>query len=768
MTRSTFLRRALASRVLAWIHGARLSTGGAVAAAGSAFTVSNHNHRLEFDRRTGALLSFRAVNQPEQEFLPVDADLPAFVIQYLDPNREFQQLTSTGARHIEVAMKDGAVVASYQQLGGLSVDATVTVRTVTGDPASYWSIRIVNTAGLAITDVQFPFVVVRYGLGGKPGSEALLIPFWMGRLLQAPQPQQLTPDSPRAWQFRPETQATWHYPGMTTAQFLAYYNDRAGILVTSRDPSGSVKLIKAVHREPGIRLGIAHVGDWPAHGARELEYPVTLQAFAGDWYQAAEIYRDWSLGQPWARTPLHVRRDVPGWLLDSPPHIMIRLQGELDEGPVTPNAQFLPYSKLVPLLEQISARVDSSLVAVLMAWEKNGPWVYPECFPPVGGDASLAEFAELARRRRWRTGSYSNGTRWVTEQLWSGYRGQEYFRNHGARGICRTVEGRLWQERWDLSWRSSYTGCLATAQTRELAKSYVERLASWGLDWIQFLDQNVGCSTFPCYGSQHGHAAMPGRWMTEAMRQLLEELNAVARRAEHQSGNGRSIAFSVECPPNEFFLPYFAVCDNRVSPPGHKGMLAEYVPLYHFLYHEFLLMQGGFGFGPEPYHLVTQTAYNFVLGQICGGVLTGDGTLLNRDSINWAPWRPAVGNNDDSMTMLRSATALRRGAAKPYLALGRMQRPVTAAGIQVVAWKFEDRDHALPAVFHAAWKSPGGRFGVALSNWTGDSQPITIADSRLGGNPRAMVSTATVSGNDIQPGSPFVLPPHSCALIEST
>ena len=36
MTRSTFLRRALASRVLAWIHGARLSTGGAAAAAGSA------------------------------------------------------------------------------------------------------------------------------------------------------------------------------------------------------------------------------------------------------------------------------------------------------------------------------------------------------------------------------------------------------------------------------------------------------------------------------------------------------------------------------------------------------------------------------------------------------------------------------------------------------------------------------------------------------------------------------------------------------------
>ena len=276
----------------------------------------------------------------------------------------------------------------------------------------------------------------------------------MGRLLQAPQPQQLTPDSPRAWQFRPETQATWHYPGMTTAQFLAYYNDRAGILVTSRDPSGSIKLIKAVHREPGIRLGIAHVGDWPANGTRELEYPVTLQAFAGDWYQAAEIYCDRSLGQPWARTPLHVRRDVPGWLLDSPPHIMIRMQGELDEGPVTPNAQFLPYSKLVPLLEQISVRVDSPLLAVLMAWEKNGPWVYPEC-PSGGGDASVAVCRTVARWRERRTGSYSNGRagwyRQAPERVRSGVLSKPW------RAKClpyRWKDG-CGKERWDLSWRSS-------------------------------------------------------------------------------------------------------------------------------------------------------------------------------------------------------------------------------------------------------------------------------------------------------------------------
>ncbi|MEO8660613.1 MAG: DUF6259 domain-containing protein [Bryobacteraceae bacterium] len=755
MTRSTFLRSVIGSRLAAWFQG------------GSGLTVSNQNHRMEFDARTGGLKSFRAANLPDQEFLPAGKSFPAFVIQYIDQKREFQQLSSADARDVSVAAKDGGLEATYRQIGGLALEATVTVKTVAGDAASYWLIRITNNAGLAIADVQFPFVVVRYGLGGKAGSDKLLVPFWMGRLLQSPQPQDLTPDSPRAWQFRPETQATWHYPGMTTAQLLAYYNERAGMLLMTRDHEGRVKQIKPVAHDPGLRLGVSHVGDWPANGTRELEYPVTLQAFEGDWYEAAEIYRTWSLGQPWARTPLHSRKDVPAWLMESPPHIMIRVQGELDHGPSAPVESFLPYPKLVPLLEKIAARVDSPLVPVLMAWEKGGPWVYPDCFPPVGGDASVTEFATLARQRQWRTGSYSNGTRWVTAQFWSGYRGEEYLRSHhGEQSICRTAEGDLWQERWDLTWRESYTGCLAAAQTRELAKSYVERLTGWGLDWIQFLDQNVGCSTFPCYGAAHGHAPMPGRWMTEVMQKHLAEMEEVARNAERKSANGRTIMFSVECPPNEFFMPYFSLCDSRVSPPGHKSSLAEYVPLYHYLYHEFLLMQGGFGFGPEPYHLVTQSAYNFVLGQICGGVLTGDGLLMNRDSINWAPWRPAVGNNDDSLAMIRAATALRRGAAKQYLAFGRMQKPPAVSGIRTVEWKAADRENAIAAVFHAAWKSPEGKFGVALANWTGEPQPVTITDSRLDSRARAHVATETVSSSDVKRGTRFVLPAHSCAMVE--
>lgn len=164
-----------------------------------------------------------------------------------------------------------------------------------------------NAAGLHIVDVQFPFVVAAYGLDGN-----VLVPQVMGDLYVNPQPQDLTPDFPFNWQFQPENGNSTHYPGGIIAQFLAYYNDRAGLYLACDDTEGRVKLIKAMHREPGVRLGIAHVGDWP-QGARTLEYDVLVGSFTGDWYAAADLYRDWSLQQHWA-TPLHRREDVPAWL----------------------------------------------------------------------------------------------------------------------------------------------------------------------------------------------------------------------------------------------------------------------------------------------------------------------------------------------------------------------------------------------------------------------------------------------------------------------
>ena len=732
---------------------------------------------LQLDAQTGQLISFRSKAAPDQEFMETSKDDPVFVIQYLDEAGRFRQIASTQAQQVQVASSPspegsgGATLcATFRQLAGLDLHATVTVRASGGDRFSRWRIAVENGAGLRITDVAFPVVVIRYALGGETASEALLWPFAAGRLLKAPKPQQLEPDSPHAWQMRPENGDNVHYPGLTMAQFLAYYNDRAGILISCQDASGKVKQIKPVHHEPGLRLGIAHVGDWPREGTRELEYDVVLGSFGGDWTAAADLYRDWSLQQPWAQKPLHARDDVPDWLLDSPPHIILRIQGELDIGPALPNEAFLPYAKMIPMLDALSERIDAPLVPVIMSWERPGPWIYPDCFPPAGGADALKEFTALARQRGWRVGSFCNGTRWVVGHHWSGYDGQDYFEaQNGAQSVCRTHEGDMWEEKWDATWRPSYACCLGVPMTHEIGLDFIQTLTDLGLDWIQFLDQNVGCCTLPCFASDHGHPPEPGAWMTTAMEEFVQSCAKVGESTLKESDGERQMIFSVEATVNEYFLQDFQLTDVRVVPPGHKPS-AGFVPLYHYLYHEFIVIQGGFGMGPEPYHMPIRNAYNLVVGEIPGGVMIGDGSLLNYDTMNWAPWDPTVGDNEASLEMLRCTAALRRGPAKDFLVYGRMMPPARVEGIRTMRWQRAGTDHQIPAVFHAAWQAPDGRLGLVLANWTEEAQETTIVDSRLGKEARVCISAEEAS--DAQyivagGGLEIVLPPLSCALVES-
>ncbi len=698
------------------------------------------NDVLQFQPETGQLVSFRSQYAPEQEFILAQAADPVFVIQYLDDHKRFRQISSLQAEQVQARQSDSTLVFSFQRLGGLDLAARVTVQGGRDNAASHWSFSLTNHADLHITDVQFPFLVLPYQLGGAPASERLLIPIAAGRLIPAPKPYQLEPDSPHAWQMRPENGAVLHYPGFTIAQFLAFYNDRAGIYLACNDTQGYIKQIKPVHHEPGLRLGISHVGDFPTHGIRALEYEIVLTSFKGDWYTAAGIYRAWSQQQHWAQTPLHARTDVPAWLLDSPPHIILRIQGELDLGPAAPNEEFLPYTKTIPLLEAVSQKIESPVVPVIMSWERAGPWVYPDCFPPAGGGEALREFTDTLRARDWHVGTFCNGTRWVLGHYWSGYEGTDYFMLHnGVSSVSRTHEGDLWQEVWDATWRPSYAGCLGTPLTRETADQFIRTVVDdYGLDWVQFLDQNVGCATFPCFAQDHEHPPVPGHWMTDTMHALVDIFKTRAARAREGAPH-RQIVFSVEGPVNEYFMPHFQICDIRVVPPGMRAehwLWWDWIPLYHFLYHEYILMQGGFGHGADPYHLAMRNAYNLVIGEIPGAVMKGDGELLNVDSpgINWAPWDQPGGDNEQALAMLRAATQMRRGPARDFLVYGKMLSPARVNNIKTMRWQYAGRDYTIPAVFHAAWQAPRSnqRVGVILANWTDKPQRVSVSDARLG------------------------------------
>jgi hypothetical protein len=100
-----------------------------------------------------------------------------------------------------------------------------------------------------------------------------------------------------------------------------------------------------------------------------------------------------------------------------------------------------------------------------------------------------------------------------------------------------------------------------------------------------------------------------------------------------------------------------------------------------------------------------------------------------------------------------------------------MQRPAVATGIKVVHWETDGEVHKIPAVFHSAWQSPQGRFGIVMANWTKETNEVTLSDSRLGREVLQSISAQEVVTRPrrLNQGKIIVsLPPLSCALIETS
>ena len=172
--------------------------------------------------------------------------------------------------------------------------------------------------------------------------------------------------------------------------------------------------------------------------------------------------------------------------------------------------------------------------------------------------------------------------------------------------------------------------------------------------------------------------------------------------------------------------------------------------------------------GPEPYSLPLRTAWNGVWGEIPGAVMTGDGTLLNHDTLNWAPWQPKVGSNDDALEMLRTVTAMRRGPGRNFLVYGRMQRPAGVSGVKIIQWESNGQKRAVPAVAHASWQAPDHRYGVVLANWTTESCAVVVAAPKLGKSATLHLSGKKMETSTVEAspdGFHVTLPPLSCALI---
>jgi hypothetical protein len=662
------------------------------------FLLVNPGYKLMIDPVKGTIASFRSTYSVDRELLiPGHVGLPLFKIEFMSSKGEFSTVTSSDAKEISVHRsaneRDELIEFEFKQIGGLPVDGRATARCPLNETLTYWNLELKNGTPNWIGHVQFPVIEIPFDDLAHGNLSHILWPNGDGALSSPVQPSisdlwgGKPHNSPEAWRYN-------NYPGQSaTAQLMAYYNDLGGLYLACDDPTGLPKFINLLIEDDGVTMGVGHYPATARQAEMKLPYNVVLGTFHGDWYAAAEIYRGWALKQDFCKTRLADRKDAPKWLGDSPIGITFPMRGEADwDGPAKENPEYSPATNALPYLEKLAQQLDSPLMPIIFNWEHAGPWVQPEAYPAVGGDAAMREFMAKAKEKGWHPVIYGDGLCWVTWQKNTGYDGLPYFHSHGGdAAVIRKWDGELFEYVWP--WRKNYMVCVGTEVGRQMVAGMTRKMAEFGPDVIQQFDQGPG--PMACYATDHGHPPLPGPWMTEAFNGLLKEDLKAARSVDP------SVAMSCEGAPPETWLQSFQIWDARVGT----------CPLFSFLYHEFA--HGHEGFYTDRVNdeaLRLSVARAVVTGYMVNFTLRDKGQI----EYDWdQTWTRAVPDQAAILDWAKRINRFRAGIAKDYLIYGRMMRPWTVSNVNTrdFGWGKE------PLVQSATWQAQDGKIGVVLANY---------------------------------------------------
>jgi hypothetical protein len=252
--------------------------------------------------------------------------------------------------------------------------------------------------------------------------------------------------------------------------------------------------------------------------------------------------------------------------------------------------------------------------------------------------------------------------------------------------------------------RKGYDICPASTRGAEILEEAYRPLFESGIDYAQILDQNHGGGQYFCHSRRHGHPAAPGAWMTRNMQKMLGKWNQMAPQ----------MLFGCESAAAEPFIGNICFSDNRFELNYRIGVP---VPLYSFLYHEYLRNFMGnqvcAPFHNAPKALNMRLSYSFAAGDSMTLIMGQDGEFLSawgqRDFSN-LPCR------EDVLCLIRNLTTFYRTEGKKYLLAGRMCVSEEIA-CEEISYPMDDGTTlTVPAVFSNVWEADGERARILVNH----------------------------------------------------
>ena len=566
---------------------------------------------------------------------------------------------------------------------------------------------------LSMEWMSFPELPLRRPAGGK-----FLLPYAEGTMVRDLEKRQRESYFSCREAAYPLTGVSNFYPGPAAMQFEALCNDSgSGLYFGVEDKQHSPKTIDFMpDGEDGFYPFIQHF----TGGRGEIGYETVIRGFSGQWQDAAEIYRNYL--EENRLLPEKLEKRAPQWLMDAPVVLVYPVKGYgIDHGDMSFN-EYYPYDRALPVMDKYRQLWKNPLLSLLIHWEGTAPWAPPYVWPPAGGEQLLKNFIDRMHEKGDRVGLYCSGIGWTQQSMIERSYDcrKEFEEKELIKEVCKGPHGEAFALvcNGPTSQRIGYELCPSRKFTADTVCRQISLASAQGVDYLQYFDQNQGCTSPLCYAREHGHGDLPDHRQSEAMQNLL---------ARAQDAAGKMV---LGC-ENAAAEPYMDVCVfNDLRSHLAWGAAGQPVPLYPYLYHEYVAGFSGNGvclhawidFEATPFFLQWTLAWNFVNGNLLSLVLKNDGRIHWHWGLRWEVPEP---EQESLQILMRNLCAWRQSAAKAALSRGKMIKPpqIDCKMREVTA---VDGSHtALPALEAALWQIDG-REELLLVNYGKSSEKCEI------------------------------------------
>ena len=513
--------------------------------------LDNGSLRLTFDRKTATLTSM------------VDLETG---YEYLDTLAQPQRLWSivplvkgdSIPEPTEVKMRqisDLEAKISWSGSGVFSLEARV--RLDKERPLSYWTVEMSDYDGAKVKELNFPYLANIKEFT----NEEIALSNWTGRLYKNIRKHR-------------KSLGTIHQNRPTMQLTAIYGEEPSGLYIATNDTLSYGKALNFGFREHLTDLKMINILEMGADKSYyKPTYEFILGTLHGDWYDAAQIYREWALQQHWTKNNRLHSGKMNRWLPET--DIWVWNRGRS--------------SNVLTEAADLKEYLGDYNVSVLWHWWHNGPYddVFPEYLPPREGRDSFVKAVAEAKAKGINMTPYMNSIQWgESRKSWKEQNIEQY--------VARKADGSTHAHVYNKFTGNPITPmCMSQEFWREKYSDLCDTVVNdYGCTGV-YMDQ--ACLHYWCYNPNHGHSVGGGNYWVKGYLKLIERIREkTAEQNPILTGEGSG-------------EDWMAHLDGFLTLEGSRERMsglskANVIPLFNAVYHEHAICFGNFGgFTYPPY-----------------------------------------------------------------------------------------------------------------------------------------------------------------------